>query len=463
MPTTSRAWLYRLAWVLLLAAMLWPVPATGGGLAPGGALVLAYWIGVRTLSGSATAATSLQTALFLLATFSNTIFLFTPVIRDAPRVTRACAAFLIGALVVDLAVAVMLPDFAHMAPYWIWVASIAAMTIAFVALPGTPRSAARTVKRRAPGRVGLGATSAVNGSVPGMVWGGLLVIVCWTLVPYTAPEAADPGGVASESSAPMALSTYVTDPAHVLTDGEEQELVAQLTELDEMTSTQLAVAIYPDTPASVEAFTIRVAEASRLGSSGVDNGAVLFVFPAARVARLEVGYGLEPILNDAKVGRLLETTFAPAWGRGDRAAALTATTDALTAIVREAQTDGRRTTRVAIARRRFAVGFAKVRKGALPALVAVPPGQRLVLTVFIALLGTGFLSGIQGLVGITRLIVRRVAGRRAGAPVDGVDLESIWDSLKLMGLSVGMILAAAGAVVVAGGGRFGGGGAFGRW
>ncbi len=463
MPTHSRTWLYRLAWVLLLGATVWPVPAAGGGMVPGGALVLAYWMGVRTLSGSAATATSLQAAVFLLATFSNTVFMFAPVIRDAPRVTPACAAFFVGALVVDLAVAAVLPDFARMAPYWLWVASMAAMAVAFVVLPGTGRSTVRAVKRRVAGRAVLGAASAVNGSVPGIVWGGLVVILCWTVIPYTAPDAPAPGGVAAESSAPAALSTWVTDPGQFLTAGEEQNLIAQLTELDETTSTQLAVAIYPDTPPNVEDFTIRVAEASRLGSSGVDNGAVLFVFPAAQVARLEVGYGLEPILNDAKIGRLLQTTFGPAWSRGDRAAALTDTTSALAAVVREAQTAGRRTTRVAIARRRFAVGFAKVRKGALPALAAVPPGQRLVLTFFIVLLGAGFLSGIRGLIGIIRLVVRRVAGRRAGAPVDGIDLESIWDSLKLMGLSAGMILAAAGAVVVAGGGRFGGGGAFGRW
>lgn len=463
MPTTSRAWLYRLAWVLLLAATLWPVPAAGGGMTPGGALVLAYWMGVRSLSGSVDAATASQAGIFLLATYSNAVFLVAPVIRDARRVTPASAAFFVGALVVDLAVAAVLPDFAGMATYWLWVASMAAMTVAFVALPGSGRTAVRTVKRRVPGRVELAAASQVSGSVPAIVWGGLLVIVCWTLVPYAPAETRAPGGSDAESTMPTMLTTWVTDPGHVLTDGDAQALVAQLTELDQATSTQLAVAIYPDTPASVEAFTIRVAEASRLGSSGVDNGAVLFVFPEARMARLEVGYGLEPILNDAKIGRLLETTFAPPWSRGERAAALTATTGALAAIVGEAHTAGRTTSRAAIARRRFAVGFAKVRKDALPALAAVAPGQRLVLTLFIVLLGTGFVSGIKGTVGLTRLIVRRVAGRRAGAPVDGIDLESVWDSLKLMGVAVGMILAAAGAVVVAGGGRFGGGGAFGRW
>ena len=223
------------------------------------------------------------------------------------------------------------------------------------------------------------------------------------------------------------------------------------------------MAIDTDTPASVEDFTVRVAEASRLGSSGVDNGAVLFVFPSARVARLEVGYGLEPILNDAKIGGLLQTTFGPAWRRGDHAAALTATVDALAAIVKEAHTAGRTTTRAAVVRRRFAVGFGKLRQGALPALESVLPGQRLFLTFFIVLLGAGLFSGVRGATNIARLVARRIAGRREGKPVGSIDLDSMWDSVKLMAMAVGMVLAAAGAVVVAGGGRFGGGGAFCRW
>ncbi len=463
MQTDSRAWLYRLAWLLLIAAALWPVPAAGGGSTPGGALVLACWMGAQSLSGTTAAASGLQSGLFLLATFSNTVFLVAPVIRHAPRVTRACAAFFSGAVVIDLAVAVVLPAFSHQAPYWIWVASMAAMAVTFIALPGTGRPAARTPKRTAASRVGLVSRRAADGSVPGIVWGGLIVVLCWTLVPYDTPAASAPAEAGAESNQPTMLSTYVTDPGHVLEDSDVVDLTAQLTELDRTTSTQLAVAIYPDAPASLEDFTIRVAEASRLGSSGVDNGAVLFVFPSARVARLEVGYGLEPVLNDARIGRLLQATFGPAWSRGDRMAALTDTIDGLAVAVREAATAGRTTTRVALARRRFAVGFAKVRRGALPALAAASVGQRLVLTVFIVLLGTGFLSGIKGLAGLIRFAAHRVAGRRTDASLDGTDLESMWDSVKLVGLAVGMTLAAAGAVIVAGGGRFGGGGAFGRW
>lgn len=193
--------------MLLLAATVWPVPAVGGGMAPGGAIVLAYWMDVRPLSGSAAAATWLQSALFLLATFSNTVFLVAPVIRHARRVTLPCAAFFVGAVVVNLAVAVVLPDFASMATYWLWLASIAAMAFAFVVLPGTGRAAVSTVKRRVPGRVDVRAGTVVDGSVPGIVWGGLLVIVCWTLVPYAAPGAPSPGGTNAGLTTQTTLTT----------------------------------------------------------------------------------------------------------------------------------------------------------------------------------------------------------------------------------------------------------------
>ena len=431
-------------------------------MVPGGALVLAYWMGVQTLSGTAAAATRVQAAVFLLATFSNAVFVVAVATRNAVRITPACAAFFVGALAADLAVTAALPVFAHQPTYWIWVTSIALMAFAFIALPGSGRSTASTPKRRAAA-AGSGAATTDSGSVPGIVWGALVVIVLWTLVPYATPATSAPDGTAAESTQPTTLSAYVTDSAQVLTVGDMQDLTARLTELDQTTSTQLAVAIYTDTPASVEDFTVRVAEASRLGSSGVDNGAVLFVFPSARVARLEVGYGLEPILNDAKIGGLLQTTFGPAWSRGDHAAALTATVDALAAIVKEAHTAGRTTTRAAVVRRQFAVGFGRLRQGALPALESVPPGRRLFLTFFIVLLGAGLFSGVRGAITLARLAARRLAGRRAGKPVDSIDLDSMWDSVKVIAMAFGMVLAAAGAVVVAGGGRFGGGGAFCRW
>jgi uncharacterized membrane protein YgcG len=431
-------------------------------MVPGGALVLAYWMGVQPLSGTAAAATRMQAAVFLLATFSNTVFMVAVAIRNAVRITPASAAFFLGALIVDLAVAAVLPVFAHQPTYWIWVASIAVIAWAFIALPGSGQSTTRTAKRKSAATRATAVTTT-SGSVPGIVWGALVVIVFWSLVPYATPGTAATDGTGRTPDSSTPLSAYVTDSAQVLTSGDVQGLTTQLTELDQTTSTQLAVAIYPDSPASVEDFTVRVAEASHLGSSGVDDGAVLFVFPSARIARLEVGYGLEPVLNDAKIGRLLETTFGPAWSRGDHAEALTATVDALGAIVREAHSAGRTTTRAAVVRRRFAVGLGKLRQGALPALESVPLGRRLFLTFFIVLLGAGLFSGGRGAITLARLATRRIAGRRAGRPVDSIDLDSMWDSVKVMAMAFGMVLAAAGAVVVAGGGRFGGGGAFCRW
>jgi uncharacterized membrane protein YgcG len=67
-------------------------------------------------------------------------------------------------------------------------------------------------------------------------------------------------------------------------------------------------AIYATAPqVPIEASSIRLADASRLRRKGLDNGAVL----TAGTARLGAGYRLEAVLNDASVGRILETTRVP--------------------------------------------------------------------------------------------------------------------------------------------------------
>jgi uncharacterized membrane protein YgcG len=43
---------------------------------------------------------------------------------------------------------------------------------------------------------------------------------------------------------------------------------------------------------------------------------VLFVFTEPRIARLEVGYGLEPVLTDARMAQILGTHLAPAFAEG---------------------------------------------------------------------------------------------------------------------------------------------------
>lgn len=80
---------------------------------------------------------------------------------------------------------------------------------------------------------------------------------------------------------------------------------------------QINVVILPHVPGgSVEDFTIRAATAWKVGTAGVDNGLLLFIFRDERLLRLEVGYGLETVIPDALAYRLLAEQIVPAFARG---------------------------------------------------------------------------------------------------------------------------------------------------
>ena len=62
---------------------------------------------------------------------------------------------------------------------------------------------------------------------------------------------------------------------------------------------QLAVLMVPTTqPEPIEAYSIRVADAWKIGRKGQDNGALFLVAKNDRKMRIEVGYGLEGVLTD---------------------------------------------------------------------------------------------------------------------------------------------------------------------
>ena len=114
-----------------------------------------------------------------------------------------------------------------------------------------------------------------------------------------------------------ALTGYFNDESHVFSVNQAAQLGNALTAFENETSNQIVVAVYPRLPHdTIEQFTIDTAERSRLGRKGLDNGAILFMFMAERVARFEVGYGLEAALTDADARRILETHLMPAFAKG---------------------------------------------------------------------------------------------------------------------------------------------------
>jgi uncharacterized protein len=80
---------------------------------------------------------------------------------------------------------------------------------------------------------------------------------------------------------------------------------------------------------SLEDFGIRLAEQWRIGRKELDNGVILLVFIADRRLRMEVGYGLEPVLPDAEAGRIIREVVAPRFREQRWAEGLQAAVDAV--------------------------------------------------------------------------------------------------------------------------------------
>jgi uncharacterized protein len=134
---------------------------------------------------------------------------------------------------------------------------------------------------------------------------------------------------------PPPPQAYFNDGAGFVSPERARSLDEKLRRFDEETGNQVVVAIFPKLPsASLEDFTVRTAQAWRVGRKELDNGAVLFVFVEDRKLRLEVGYGLEERIPDVTAKRIVSDVIVPRLRTGDPAGALEAGIDAILAAAR---------------------------------------------------------------------------------------------------------------------------------
>jgi uncharacterized protein len=103
------------------------------------------------------------------------------------------------------------------------------------------------------------------------------------------------------------LRGHVNDYAGMLSPQAVQELEANLTAFETSDSTQIVVLTIPSLEGeNLEEFSIKVAEAWRIGQKGTDNGVILLIAKQERKVRIEVGWGLEGKLTDLVSGRIRE-------------------------------------------------------------------------------------------------------------------------------------------------------------
>ena len=465
-PSTAsfafRRWLLRSAWILLAISLLIPPPA--GSFVDDGVGVSAFYVynnavvWSEALPGSPASLGFWRGAILALAIFSHVAFLFIPMMLHVRSISIIWKGFLLIALAIDASIAFLIPEFARLPAYWIWLSSIAAMAIAFVVFPGdgVMPPGAKTPKRRSP---------LDNGEVTPFFWVLLGITLFWVAVSagtYVLPLRGG-GGATS-----VPLTTYVTDRASLLKRDEAAQLTRALEKFTNETSSQIAVAIYPRAPeGSIEDFTIRIADRSRIGLSGLDNGAILFLFMDERAARLEVGYGLESRLTDVEAHRLLEADLAPALARGAYFEGLEPTLQSIFGVLQAAAKDDREQGGPGLWKKKTKGGLQKLIENPLLAFGQIGLVQRIAITFVGGLLGALIWQGIRQWMLLARDVARGVgnvlARRPFAAGMEAFDMDAIGGTLGLLGWTLAVLVPAAGFLALAAGGTFGGAGALIHW
>jgi uncharacterized protein len=156
-----------------------------------------------------------------------------------------------------------------------------------------------------------------------MIARALLVafLLCW------------PFAVAADVAVPQ-LSGRVVDQTGTLSAGDLSALTQQLKDLETRKGSQVAVLIVPTTaPETIEQFSIRVAEAWKIGRKKTDDGALLVVAKNDHKLRIEVGYGLEGALTDVAARRIIDEIIVPRFKTSDFAGGISAGVDRIIRII----------------------------------------------------------------------------------------------------------------------------------
>jgi uncharacterized protein len=114
-----------------------------------------------------------------------------------------------------------------------------------------------------------------------------------------------------------ALAGRVVDEARVLSPDAIASLDQALADYERGTSNQVVVVTIPSLQGtSIEDYGYQLGRQWQLGQKGKNNGALLLVAPNERKVRIEVGYGLEPLLTDAASSEIVQTVILPAFREG---------------------------------------------------------------------------------------------------------------------------------------------------
>jgi uncharacterized protein len=264
------------------------------------------------------------------------------------------------------------------------------------------------------------------------------------------------------------LTGRITDLTGTLTREQHAGLERMLQEFETRKGSQLAVLMVPTTaPEAIEQYALRVGEQWRIGRKKVDDGAILVIAKNDRALRIEVGYGLEGILNDATASRIIREVIVPRFREGDFYGGINAGLDRIMRLI-----DGEPLPEPARSSGPAPDGLMNVLPVLLILALVVGSILRAMLGRFLGAAATGGTVGFLAWMLVGTLAVAAIAGfaafmftlfggggRGGGRGYYGGFPGGFGGGLPRGGWGGGL----GGGGFRGGGGSFGGGGASGRW
>ncbi|MEA3355208.1 MAG: TPM domain-containing protein [Patescibacteria group bacterium] len=127
---------------------------------------------------------------------------------------------------------------------------------------------------------------------------------------------------------------YVSDFANIISENTEKELNLKLKSFKDSTSNEISIVTLSSLEGNViENTAVEVFEQWGIGTKGNDNGILLLIASNERKLKIEVGYGLEPVLTDSRAGTIIRSVITPEFKNNNYDAGISKGVDAIIQVI----------------------------------------------------------------------------------------------------------------------------------
>ena len=117
---------------------------------------------------------------------------------------------------------------------------------------------------------------------------------------------------------PATPQGWVSDFAGILSEDTTSQISSLFDEVKRSTGAEIAVVTVSSLEGmTIEDYAVRLFEKWGIGTKEEDNGVLFLIAPNERKTRIEVGYGLEPVITDGRAGDIIRETVLPFFKAGD--------------------------------------------------------------------------------------------------------------------------------------------------